>query len=128
MNIYEVFTHIRDLVNDLEVLITEGKKAIVTRDVSEFLLFMNNLKVVFENASSILIEAKNITMLGDKEDKLIKYISTYYRMITLISLPYIISMLRESRDLLEKQGYMDEVKEVNALIDHAESLLGTLKH
>ncbi|MEM4718210.1 MAG: hypothetical protein QXE81_05575 [Desulfurococcaceae archaeon] len=128
MNKYEVFTHIRDLVNDLDVLITEGKRAILTKDLNGFLLFVNGLKRVFENASWILVEAREVTLLGNKEDKLVKYISTYYRMITLISLPYIVSMLRESRDLLEKQGYINEVRDVDILIDRAEDILGTLRH
>jgi hypothetical protein len=127
MRFHDLLSSIKQLVDDCEDVINDGKVAVSTNNVGEMFKYVEAVKAIYTRALSILREARDVLESRGEEDKLIKYISTYYRMLTLISIPYMISILRDMTRILCKQGYENKAIEVNELINDFEIFLGTLK-
>ncbi|MEM0000896.1 MAG: hypothetical protein QXH02_05355 [Desulfurococcaceae archaeon] len=127
MSLYNALTSLRRLVGSCEEAISEGKLALSTGDADLASKFVSSARVIAVQAPSILTEAKNLIEKHDKEDKLVKYISVYYRTLVLVSVPYIILILKDLADLLSKRGHVDKVNEVQNIIEKFEVALDTLK-
>lgn len=127
MVFHDLLSSIKQLVDDCEDVINDGKLAASSSNVDEMFKYVEAVKAIYMRAPSILREARDVVESRAGEDKLIKYISTYYRMLTLISIPYMISILRDMSRILYKQGYESKAVEVDELIKNFEIFLGTLK-
>lgn len=126
MDLHDLLSTIRQLVNDCENAIDEGKLAVSTGNIDDIFRYIEVTSEIFERAFFVLKEAKKAIEIH-KEDSLTKYINTYYRMLILISLPYMITILKDMIQILYKQGRNDKAVEVNKLIENFENTLGTLK-
>ncbi|MEM1864018.1 MAG: hypothetical protein QXN10_03830, partial [Desulfurococcaceae archaeon] len=73
-----------------------------------------------------LVKSKILEQQGST-DKLYKYISTYYRMITLIDIPYLISILKQIADKLEKENERRDYEQLVRIIDDIEKFMDTLR-
>ncbi|MEM3993618.1 MAG: hypothetical protein QXW93_05360 [Desulfurococcaceae archaeon] len=126
MDLHDILSAIRQLVNDCENAIDEGKLAVSTGNIDDIFRYIEVTSEIFNRASFVLKEAKKVVETHG-EDSLTKYINTYYRMLTLISLPYMITILKDMMQILYKQGRNDKAVEINKLIENFENTLDTLK-
>lgn len=127
MSLYSMLGSLKKLVDGCEEAIKEGKLAVSTRNMDLIVKFIGSVKAIATQAPLVLTEAKSFIEKCDKEDKLAKYISAYYRTLVLVSVPYLIMILRELADLLDGCGHENRVNEVRSIIASFESTLDTLK-
>lgn len=127
MSLYNALTLLKKLVGNCEEAINEGKLAISTGDVDLALKFVSSARMIAVQALPILAEVKSLLEKHDEEDKLVKYISVYYRTLILVSVPYIILILKDLAEFLDKHGHGDKVNEARNVIEKFEATLNTLK-
>lgn len=127
MSLYNTLALLKKLVSSCEEAISEGKLAISTGDVDLAAKFVSSARIIAVQALPILTEAKSLIEKHDKEDTLMKYISVYYRTLILVSVPYIILILKDLAGFLDKRGHGDKVNEALSVIEKFETALSTLK-
>lgn len=127
MDLYDTLSLLKMLVDNCEEIIREGKLAIATKDTSLAMKFVSSVRSMIPQIRSVLAETRNIVEKHNAEDTLLKYISVYYRTLTLISIPYMILILKELRGLLDEHGRNDRINELQDIIMSLESAVSTLK-
>lgn len=127
MDLYGTLSLLKRLVDNCEEVIGEGKLAIATKDVDLATRFINSVRSMVPQIRFVLAETRNIVEKHDTEDTLHRYISVYYRVLTLISIPYVILILKELRSLFDKHEHNDKVNELQDMIASLELAVNTLK-
>lgn len=127
MSLYNTLASLKKLVNSCEEAISEGKLAVSTGNIDLALKFVNSARIIATQALPVLTEAKNLVEKHNKEDALVKYISVYYRTLILVSVPYIVLILKDLVNLLNRHGHGDKVCEARSVIEKFEATLNTLK-
>lgn len=129
MDVYSAMVSIKRLVDDCEEVIKEGKLAVTTGSVEQALKFIDLTRNISSYALNALLDARSILEMdrGNSQDKLIKYVSVYYRTALLVSLPYILTILKEVVQILSSQIHTEKASEASNLLHLFEEILGTLK-
>ena len=127
MDPYNALSQLKKLVDDCDEAINEGKLAIATKDVDLVAKFLASAKSIYERLYPFVEEIKNIIENYGDEDRLLKYVSVYYRVLTLVSVPYVVLILKNLEGFLGKQGHIDKIEEVKRIITGFEQVLSTLK-
>lgn len=124
---YDVLAEIKRLVEDYESAISSGKTALSTGSIELALQFVDSAKNVATRTQRVLEATKDALSKYNQDDKLYKYVSAYYRMALLVSIPYTIMILRHVSVMLDRNGYTDKAKEARDLADSFENTINTLK-
>ncbi|MEM4481900.1 MAG: hypothetical protein QXK88_05685 [Desulfurococcaceae archaeon] len=127
MDLQSTLISIKRLVDDCEETIKEGKLAISTRSLERASKFIDLTRSMTSYALQALLDAKSIIDLNKEDDKLVKYISVYYRTALLVSLPYISTILKELIDVLDSQMHADKAREASHLLQILEEIRSTLR-
>jgi hypothetical protein len=128
MSIHEAFQGLRDLVDRFEDLIEEGKIATVSNNVELVIGFINSVENSIPLTIDILERSRSILQEVQQDNKLFKYVSTYHRMLVLVSIPYIISILEAASSILRNRDLLDEANRALALAEKLKCFVGTLKY
>jgi hypothetical protein len=127
-SLHSLLASLRDLVDAYEKIIGELKIHVQTSRVEDASLLIDNIKRLTERTESTIIELKDIVVnLEGQEDRLARFITTYYRALIYISLPYLIELCRDLVQIMEKTGHTTEASELRGLINRYERFLSTLK-
>jgi len=128
MSVHEVLQRVKQLVDDCEVIIRDGRLAVLTRDVNLAERVLEHSKNVIAQTKGVLGEAKRVIEAYDqREDRLYKYVSTYYRMLVMVSMPYAAMVLREVAVILEKHGRGEKAGEARSIAGNFEEASSTLR-
>lgn len=127
MSIYNRLINLKKLVDDCEEAIKEGKLATSTGSIELAIKFLSMVKNIASSLQPLLTETRDILARYNQDDKLIRYTSVYYRTLVLVSIPYIVMILGDLKQLLDRQGYERNASEVQHLISDFEDLLNTLR-
>jgi len=128
MSIHEAFQCLRDLVDRFEDLIEEGKIATVSNNIELVVGFINSVESSIPLTIDILERSRSILQEVQQDNKLFKYVSTYHRMLVLVSIPYIISILEAASSILRNRDFLDEANRALALAEKLKCFVDTLKH
>lgn len=127
MSTYEVFSSIKDLTDECDKLLDQIRTALLVEDAEKIISFSTVLKEMMPRIREVLIQTKELVIDSDKDDKLVRFIDVYYRMMVLVNLPYLSMMLRDSASLLNKLGRSQEAVIALSLAEDVDSLLDTLR-
>ena len=128
MNPYSTLSSLKKLVDAYEDAIKEGKLATLTQNPDLVMKFVSTVKNIAAQTSPVLEEAKCFIEKEVQGDDLTsKYISAYYRMLVMVSVPYIVMILRDLMRICTKHGQEDRVNEIKSIVESFEATLGTLK-
>lgn len=127
MSTYDIFASIRDLADECDKIVDQGKTAILAEDIEKIISLTVDVKALIPRLRDVLLNTKELIVMSNKEDKLVKYVDVYYRMMILVNLPYISMMLRDSASILSRRGRDQEASDALSLADAIDSLLDTLK-
>ncbi|MEM1628382.1 MAG: hypothetical protein QXP02_01765 [Desulfurococcaceae archaeon] len=128
MDLQSLLPELKNLVDSYEELLDKGKIILLSREFSIIDQFISFLRETVINTYKLLplVKSKILEQQGST-DKLYKYISTYYRMITLIDIPYLISILKQIADKLEKENERRDYEQLVRIIDDIEKFMDTLR-
>jgi len=127
MSLYDVFQNLRDLVEQFEGLIEKGKTAVSTRSVDLINEFINSAEESFQQVTSILSRSRDILQEPRQSDALLKYTSVYYRMLVLVSIPYVIDILESASSILRNRNLEGNANRALVLAEKFKSFVDTLK-
>ncbi|MEM1618239.1 MAG: hypothetical protein QXE77_01620 [Desulfurococcaceae archaeon] len=127
MSIYDVLHAIKKFVDECENLIRDGKLAVSLEDVNVALRFVEQAKSISIQIKPILEDTKQSLDAYKNEDALFKYISAYYRTAVLVSVPYVVMILKNVAGVLEKNGYLEKAKEARNVAENIEVIVNTLR-
>ncbi|MEM3926351.1 MAG: hypothetical protein QXU13_02055 [Desulfurococcaceae archaeon] len=128
MDLQSLLPELKNLIDSYEELLNKGKIILLSREFSIIGQFIPFLRETVINTYKLLplVKSKILEQQGST-DKLYKYISTYYRMITLIDIPYLVSILKQIADKLEKENERGDYEQLVRIIDDIEKFMDTLK-
>jgi uncharacterized protein Yka (UPF0111/DUF47 family) len=127
-SLHSVLASLRDLVDTYEKTIGELKIYVQTSRVEDASLLVDDIKRLTERTESTIVELKDtIVNLEGQEDRLARFITTYYRTLIYISVPYLIELCQDLVQIMEKMGHSIEALELRGLINRYERFLSTLK-
>ncbi|MEM4020647.1 MAG: hypothetical protein QXS23_04330 [Desulfurococcaceae archaeon] len=128
MDLQSLLPELKNLIDSYEELLNKGKIILLSREFSIIGQFIPFLRKTVTNTYKLLplVKSKILEQQGST-DKLYKYISTYYRMITLIDIPYLVSILKQIADKLEKENERGDYEQLVRIIDDIEKFMDTLK-
>lgn len=127
MSIYDALHAIKKFVDECENLIRDGKLAVSLEDVNVALRFVEQAKSISVQIKPILEDTKQSLDAYKNEDVLFKYISAYYRTAVLVSVPYVVMILKNVAGVLEKNGYLEKAKEARNVAENIEVIVNTLR-
>ncbi|MEM0218603.1 MAG: hypothetical protein QW123_00955 [Desulfurococcaceae archaeon] len=127
MSIYDALHAIKKFVDECENLIRDGKLAVSLEDVNVALRFVEQAKSISIQIKPILEDTKQSLDAYKNEDALFKYISAYYRTAVLVSVPYVVMILKNVAGVLEKNGYLEKAKEARNVAENIEVIVNTLR-
>lgn len=127
MSIHDALKDVKSIIDECEEVVRNGKLAISTRNVELALMVVEKTSNMSTRLKSVLLEIKRILNDYRQNDSLAKYVSTYYRMIVWVSLPYIAMILRNIVTILEKGGYPNKAEEAERIAESLESIIKLLK-
>ncbi|MCC6011158.1 MAG: hypothetical protein LM556_02010 [Desulfurococcaceae archaeon] len=127
MSLHETLHSLKDLVDSFEDLIEKGKIATSTRSVELLSDFINSVEGAIPQAVSALERSKEALREAQQSDVLLKYISVYYRMLVLVSIPYMINMLESASVILKSRDLEGDATKALALAKKLKNLVDTLK-
>jgi hypothetical protein len=127
MSLHETLHSLKDLVDSFEDLIEKGKIATSTRSVELLSDFISSVEGAIPQAVSALERSKEALREAQQSDVLLKYISVYYRMLVLVSIPYMINMLESASVILKSRDLEGDATKALALAKKLKNLVDTLK-
>lgn len=125
---YSLLRSMSAISEDLDRLLKELKLAVMSRDVLVIKDSIDKANRLFNSAMEIFAEAKPLMRdsAGAKEE-VDRYISVYYRMFKLITLPYSIELLEEIIDICRARSSEECEKSAEQLAERLRSFESTLK-
>lgn len=127
MNIHEALQAVKGIVEECEDVIKNGRLAVSTRNIEIARFVVKRSKELSSRLRDTLEEVKSALDKYGKEDNLAKYTGTYFRMVVLVSMPYVSMILRDIAAILEREGYENEAEEAEVTAETIETLVSTLK-
>jgi hypothetical protein len=127
MSLHETLHSLKDLVDSFEDLIEKGKIATSTRSIELLSDFISSVEGAIPQAVSALERSKEALREAQQSDVLLKYISVYYRMLVLVSIPYMINMLESASVILKSRDLEGDATKALALAKKLKNLVDTLK-
>ncbi len=121
--VYEYLANLRDLVNEYEELIEflkTTKNLISKDDTTLFNMFKRIEKI--KNKTKTLISIYKNTNLENIDANTWKYIKTYNLYLEMVSIPYIIDLLTDALNILQKRGKGHAVEIISKTINEFKEL------
>ncbi|MCC6033974.1 MAG: hypothetical protein LM567_00525 [Desulfurococcaceae archaeon] len=127
MSVHEAFQSLKDLIERFENLLEEGKIATISNDVKLVIGFINSVESSISLTINVLEKSNNILQEIQQDDKLFKYISTYHRMLILVSIPYLTSILETAASILKNKDLINEANRAITLAEKLKYFVDTLR-
>ncbi|MCC6040721.1 MAG: hypothetical protein LM557_00900 [Desulfurococcaceae archaeon] len=127
MSLHETLQNLKDLVDSFEDLIEKGKIATSTRNIELLSDFISSVEGAIPQATSALERSRDVLQQAQHCDVLLKYISVYYRMLVLVSIPYTISILESASQILKTRYLEGDASKALALAEKLKNIVDTLK-
>jgi len=121
--IYEYLSNLRDLVNEYEEVIDFLKttKNLVSKDQTTISNMFKRLEDI-KNKTRKLIEIYKNTNLENVDTNTLKYIKTYNLYLEMVSIPYIIDLLTDVQNIVQRKGDEHIVEIINKTINEFKEL------
>ncbi|MCD6300521.1 MAG: hypothetical protein J7L82_00435 [Staphylothermus sp.] len=121
--IYEYLSSLRDLVNEYEEVIEFLKttKNLVSKDQTTITNMFKRLEKI-KNKTRKLIEIHKNTNLENIDTNTLKYIRTYNLYLEMVSIPYIIDLLTDAQNIVQRKGDEYAVEIINKTINEFREL------
>lgn len=123
---YSLLRSISTISEDLDRLLQELKLATMTKDLIIIESSINRANRLFGSAMEVFAEAKLLVKEG-AEEEVDRYISVYYRMFKLVTLPYSIELLEEIIDICRSRGSEECERSVERLAERLKSFEAALR-
>jgi len=121
--VYEYLANLRDLINEYEEVIEFLKttKNLVSKDETTLFNMFKRIEKI-KNKSKTLINTYKNTNLENIDANTLKYIKTYNLYLEMVSIPYIIDLLTDALNILQKRGNEHAVEIISKTINEFKEL------
>ncbi len=121
--VYEYLANLRDLINEYEevIEILKTTKNLVSKDETTLFNMFKRIEKI-KNKTKTLINTYKITNLENIDANTLKYIKTYNLYLEMVSIPYIIDLLTDALNILQKRGNEHAVEIISKTINEFKEL------
>jgi len=121
--VYEYLANLRDLINEYEEVIEFLKttKNLVSKDETTLFNMFKRIEKI-KNKTKTLINTYKNTNLENIDANTLKYIKTYNLYLEMVSIPYIIDLLTDALNILQKRGNEHAVEIISKTINEFKEL------
>ncbi len=121
--VYEYLANLRDLINEYEEVIEFLKttKNLVSKDETTLFNMFERIEKI-KNKTKTLINTYKNTNLENIDANTLKYIKTYNLYLEMVSIPYIIDLLTDALNILQKRGNEHAVEIISKTINEFKEL------
>jgi len=125
--VYEYLANLRDLVNEYEELIEFLKttKNLVSKDETTLFNMFKRIEKIKNKTKTLMNVYKN-TKLENIDANTLKYIKTYNLYLEMVSIPYIIDLLTDALNILQKRGNGHAVEIISKTINEFKELKNSI--
>ncbi len=121
--VYEYLANLRDLINEYEEVIELLKttKNLVSKDETTLFNMFKRIEKI-KNKTKTLMNMYRNTNLENIDANTLKYIKTYNLYLEMVSIPYIIDLLTDALNILQKRGNEHAVEIISKTINEFKEL------
>ncbi|MCD6196190.1 MAG: hypothetical protein J7J82_05345 [Staphylothermus sp.] len=125
--VYEYLANLRDLINEYEELIEFLKttKNLVSKDETTLFNMFKRIEKIKNKTKTLMNVYKN-TKLENIDANTLKYIKTYNLYLEMVSIPYIIDLLTDALNILQKRGNGHAVEIISKTINEFKELKNSI--
>jgi len=125
--VYGYLANLRDLINEYEELIEFLKttKNLVSKDETTLFNMFKRIEKIKNKTKTLMNVYKN-TKLENIDANTLKYIKTYNLYLEMVSIPYIIDLLTDALNILQKRGNGHAVEIISKTINEFKELKNSI--